>query len=1788
SSKSEAGEKLVADLDRRRPWDEAVLISGFPGSPPALTRLYIQLQENTNSPMPPPATPHRPSNRGGSAKSSPTKTKALDIGVPLGIYDTNSVRAKIRKWQQQGGGVITADDVVYYEDEEENLTTTTATDSNTDAKFNTVKEKSSTISTVNRKRSKSTPRKRLVSDEHWKLNRTPTKSPALKFPQPKRISEYTTNESVLSQRTVVDETKKVDKPRPPPSSDSSVKEWRRSRPPRDADSLVGSRISEEDGMRNGSSKSSSRPGSADKPLMAARSEPSEGPRKKDQTNEEDSEWAASDADFSELSRRRARGPNPAPKTRGSLKPPKGGIFEHMLGESKKVFTKPEAPKPVATRGSKIEAWLTGTSDPFFDSIVDPEVEVPAPLKMRSNRGKVSPKRDERDHANDPETDGSTRRKSVNKSRVRSREESHGERTKTPSHKSDSREARRDTSSSSSKKRSSEHRHNRSSSSFKEEAARGKPHSDKDGMSDIETYILSEGSEVSASNAPVHISRKRPFPSTGFHRLSTIASMESMSIGGDARSLVPTSDTQPTSAPTKDEPEERDQFDPDSLPVISSQLKRRLTTHDDLISVLSAPHSRSRSIRSARSIRTNKSRLLNATVNDILKELSADEDKYMRELRTLVGGVIPVLLTCVLSKSNSAIAAGLFRPSTDPKDEVNFSKPIVDMGVAIERLKTLHRRIPQDNAEALLTWAFGAQRVYRDYLKAWRLGFKDVIVNLAPLEENERADDAETRSLDEGMARDENGDVVNSDGEKVDVAYLLKRPLVRLKYLAKTFKGINMLEPSEKAGEVATSYQDLVTDARRRARDERARLEDESAASIDSTRARNPATLEPLLDIGVSRKRRVRARDFFNLSLYHSTGQVIDCRAELLLRDNSSGNGSGGDLLICEIDQSDRWLLFPPMDLTCVSARNGDTKGEIVVMLRSSAGQTKAWQELLLLKIDEEDIGFEWVQMLGLTPVPPTICRSQSFIDRAKQRQRARTITSSEDPSTLRMPSSPTNVDVPLGERATSRPLRRSSPKEQLSDPSTVGSSLVTASRGSTHTEITREADYTAAEPETPVKSRTQTQPSILHSRNPRKSLTDIDMSPGLKRSKAKRVVRHEDEAPPTPVDPKEQSPSKGHSAPATPRRDHEEHKLVASPLDKPQVKCNYQEQRQQQQQQQQMPKTPTRDTPEQSSPRVSSVPSANLPVIPRLRQRDIKTYESLPPMSDESDEDEYMHMAASSTLSESPTKKKRHSRSNSDSSDQADGEEPPPPPPHSRSPSSTGSSLTNTPVLSPNGQRIRRRGSSPLKHEYEPSTASDSYSDSEASTVRRYDMYSESDYSDSESSDESEDELPSVVTPIKPHELPRSIAHDSVLTSATSSLSPSNSASQGGYRSVPSQPTKATTAMASVFAWSDKGSWDSIYPDDCRIIVGPGLIEAFEISAVQIGADGIPSRKGRPLIALELTPLVPIRRGTAIDISIRSPPTDRSKIMWSNNIMFRSANPDECEALYTLINQARINNPTYIALQNARGPFAEQPTIPMDREEKSGGWFGWPRRRKSYRASASPRSLADNSESSVGTMSSAFSALKRFGAGSKMFSISRSSVSSRSRQKEESLYSAASGSNFTPNSGIGRIAAAIKNADGIGLSNAKIRLYVRETQSKWRDMGAARLTIMPATPAPSPSRPGTAVSGRSDPSSGAEGADESPPASGAASPRRAMDSTKRILIRGKTRNEVLLDVCLGESAFERIARTGIAISVWEENAGGAMPKKGGVTNGSSRVYMIQMKSEAEAAYTFGLVGKLRY
>lgn len=298
--------------------------------------------------------------------------------------------------------------------------------------------------------------------------------------------------------------------------------------------------------------------------------------------------------------------------------------------------------------------------------------------------------------------------------------------------------------------------------------------------------------------------RRLAPTTGGHRLSTIASVETFSTSSASlltetsapselsqttvtQDSVLTGTTASTLSRTTASSLSRHSKVSTSNKSNTGGLKRRLTKHSDLVSMLSLPDAelpgRGHSIKSARSIRTTKANLDTATVQDLMRELAEDETKYMRELNTLVDGVIPVLLTCVLSKSDSAIAAGLFDPLANTTD--NFlTKPIVDMGVALERLKSLHKRIPLAVPEDFLRWAQSACKTYEDYLRAWRSGFEDVVVNLAPASRtNSLAEDSDP----DKMRINKNGDVLRDTGERADVGYMLKRPLVRIKGLAKAAK-----------------------------------------------------------------------------------------------------------------------------------------------------------------------------------------------------------------------------------------------------------------------------------------------------------------------------------------------------------------------------------------------------------------------------------------------------------------------------------------------------------------------------------------------------------------------------------------------------------------------------------------------------------------------------------------------------------------------------------------------------------------------------------------------------------------------------------------------------------------------------------------------------------------------------------------------------------------------------------------------------------------------------------------
>ncbi|TVY45801.1 hypothetical protein LOCC1_G004031 [Lachnellula occidentalis] len=482
-----------------------------------------------------------------------------------------------------------------------------------------------------------------------------------------------------------------------------------------------------------------------------------------------------------------------------------------------------------------------------------------------------------------------------------------------------------------------------------------------------------------------LSRRTP-PNFGGHRLSTIASVETFSTSSSATgtgselsqttvthatvATAPTSSSLSLTAPTSSS------LSRNSHKSKGSGLKRRLTKHSDLVSMLSLPDivepERTTSIKSARSIRTTRKRIETATVNDLMRELAEDEAKYIRELNTLVDGVVPVLLTCVLSKSDSAIASGLFDPHSDGSTtDPSFTKPIIDMGVALEKLKKLHKRTPLVDPVAFVNWAITAHQTYSEYLVAWRAGFNDVVVNLAPASPSQSGDEQDLGVL----PRDKNGDVLGANGQRADVSYFLKRPLVRIKYLEKVIKGLDALTPTEKSEKAKEKFHDLLQASRRRHKEENARLEDNRANNTDTTKARDLKTLALAENTTIDRTRQVQARDLFLLDLPHTSGNRITSHVEVFFRDRSGGDS--GDVLVCETDNSKPFLLFPPITKERISARSGDKPGQLVVMIR---GQGDEWSEVLTLDADEPEAAPEWIEMLGTEPVPRTIISDAEITD----------------------------------------------------------------------------------------------------------------------------------------------------------------------------------------------------------------------------------------------------------------------------------------------------------------------------------------------------------------------------------------------------------------------------------------------------------------------------------------------------------------------------------------------------------------------------------------------------------------------------------------------------------------------------------------------------------------------------------------------------------------------------------------------------------------------------------------
>lgn len=1538
---------------------------------------------------------------------------------------------------------------------------------------------------------------------------------------------------------------------------------------------------------------------------------------------------------------------------------KAGLF----GKTRDIFMKSEAIPAVSNRVPSIEAWLDEQPDPFVDEHVPddkPPVEVPRPLRKQSHR-----KRPSTEHSTiaDPNKIWDS---------ISPQNEAHSHKSAGPSEAIHSPNSDQDSTPKLRHSRRDDRDENDGSpSGLRRRGARIRRQREsprKGSMADAEISEVAKDStekvvaDSTMINSPSPPQRVRPPP--GVHQLSTIASVE-------------------TFKDNTTEPPSHQAIAPGTC-----DLKRKLTTHEDLMSVLSLPRA-SRNRRSARSARSARAMKQTSSAQEVLAALVVDEERYLQELRTLVDGVIPVLLQSVLSKTDSVAAAGLFTSSTTTQGHVSFTKPIIDMGISLERLKTLHNRIPLQNVDSLLNWAQTAQRAYRDYLHAWRLGFQDVVVNLAPLEGS--------TSPEQGMARDEQGDLIDTEGKKVDVAYLLKRPLIRVKALNKTFSQIRDQCDKPLAAQMADTYADLTTLAKRRHQEEQARLEDEAAAGIDASRARDIRTMAAMTNVVVDKSRRVKARDYFNLTIYHSSGQRIDCGIELIFRDSARGAPVGGDVLVCEVDDTGKWLLFAPVELSSVSARRGEGGYDIVVMIRGRAGLGQEWHELLALKTDDKEAVTEWITMLGSNPLPPRLNRTPSFAKRPSPLTLAAADTSEplEQEGGTQASDQTTGlgeVDVPIGEPSaigarsdrSRRPDRAKPLFDKLLPRLNLGGGL--ASKPIAHSQAPSTAG--ARRPAASVMSSDQ---STISDRSIKDTLTILSSS-----SSSKSTSFGHDNRPVS----KEQVVARWPPQPLVPESSCESESLPTRSIgnkDRPRISKTNSNSRDLGSsptlQQSQIPKatvvdvvpqsqktspcrgTSSKTTPEAAPQRpeyhraLSSTPSKELPTVNKVRslqaQQGLPCPEPVRPAPDSP----FSGPGADGRSVHSKRKSKSSSRS------QIYTEDVPAPPGHT--PRSTRPSISsiesptsppavpahNNPTTlqptsnskpspelkattSPSEKPVRRRTSSPLKHEYAPSTSSDSSSN--------YDTESLSDSSSDTSEDlNAEDgDIPTPLVAITAGERRTSrpsVPPASMQTTGTRTLAPSDSASQGPYRKVPASTTvpahKKSKTIALICSWSDRGMWEQVHPDECSIVISPGLIEAFEMSAAHSDPQyGIrPSNDGdsrasslshQPLVAFELTPIVPLRRGTALDISIRSPPTANSQIRTTSNIMFRSRNAEECEALYGMINWARCNNPTYIQLQNAR-PH-RQPSITFnvgqDRHSrsKSSSWFSFGSHKKSsYRASSAPTPAStDMSVESSGTITSAFSALKRLGASS-AFNLKRSSVIRKNGSSitGESVYSSSSGIGTGSGSGsstpapsqLGLIpgkdgpnvpSTSAAAAEGGGMiNNMKIRLYLRKGQH-WENLGAARLTVLPVssggpdshsrqvTPSRSgiPVEPSPPVTPRHDrsPSNlvpiGQPGQARGPRlASSNHTPHRIHGNghEKRVLItRNKDRDAVLLDSVLGESCFERVMQTGIALKVW--NADEVIAGTGGVTLGKERVYMMQFPGTREAGWVFGLCGTYRY
>lgn len=491
----------------------------------------------------------------------------------------------------------------------------------------------------------------------------------------------------------------------------------------------------------------------------------------------------------------------------------------VTGAKEIVHERVDPPKPVTNQPPSIESWLNGTVDPFVDKSAQPapvekHAEKPARRQVSTE---VQPKKEvstplaQQHIPNDPSRDDDDSQTEVPEKPTEPRPGAPAglKRSKatrvgsSPLKQSPVKRPLRETLNNLFRGESSGHKlptkayssyqdmGPESDISYMDEVDEHDEHMDHDiAHHPVESRRRSPSPESSYVSTDVSsntegpymtpaIPRRKPPPTSGLHELSTIASEASAStVGSETMSILSETTVTQTTGLTRSTATSRRSK--------GSGLKRRLTKHSDLVSVLSLPDNddvpmRARSIRSTSSLRRRTSRLGKGTVDDLLREFAVDEDMYQRELKTLVDGAIPVLLNQVVHGKQD-YASDLFGPSTDGQAN-SVGKTVVNMGIALEKLRNLHRWAPLHDVNKILSWLLTAYPAYDKYLDAWRLGFEGIVVNLAPAPG--RADDED--SLVNAMPRNEDGDVVDTKGQPVDLQHLLTRPVTRIRGLLKLLK-----------------------------------------------------------------------------------------------------------------------------------------------------------------------------------------------------------------------------------------------------------------------------------------------------------------------------------------------------------------------------------------------------------------------------------------------------------------------------------------------------------------------------------------------------------------------------------------------------------------------------------------------------------------------------------------------------------------------------------------------------------------------------------------------------------------------------------------------------------------------------------------------------------------------------------------------------------------------------------------------------------------------------------------